>query len=200
MIVIDGKQYDIGNQNFENLEQVFIKVMEDGRLEDRVVTDVKINDEPFTEIYPHQSEDIEMDSVESVEIVTMSADDMAVEITLELYKVVNIMSEGAKQVAGLFRQADDAEALDTYQDLLDVIRNFLKMIGVLRDEYSLRENADYEMGAKELNELFTEMSSVLENEDWILLADLLEYEFLPAVEKWKRVIKHLRDDIRQARK
>ena len=200
MIVIDGKQYDIGSQNFENLEQVFVKVMEDGHLEDRVVTDVIINDEPFTEIYPHQSEDIEMDTVESVEIVTMSADEMAVEITLELYKVVNIMSEGAKQVAELFRQADDAEALDTYQDLLDVIRNFLKMIGVLRDEYSLHDNADYEMGAKELNELFGEMSNVLENEDWILLADLLEYEFLPAVEKWKRVIKGLRDDIRQARK
>ncbi|MDD3311810.1 hypothetical protein [Pseudodesulfovibrio sp.] len=200
MIVIDGKQYDIGPQNFENLEQVFVKVMEDGHLEDRVVTDVLINNEPFSEIYPHQSEDIEMDGVESVEIVTMSADDMAVEITLELYKVVNIMSEGAKQVAGLFRQADDAEALDTYQDLLEVIRNFLKMVGVLRDEYSLKNNEDYEKGAVELNELFTEMSSVLENEDWILLADLLEYEFLPAVEKWKRVIKALRDDIRQARK
>ncbi|WP_419788253.1 hypothetical protein [Pseudodesulfovibrio sp.] len=199
MIVIDGKQYDIGSQNFENLEQVFNKVVEDGRLEDRIVTDVMINNEPYTEIYPHQSEDIEMDSVESVEIVTMSSSDMAVEITLELYKVVNLMSEGAKQVATLFRQADDAEALDTYQDLLEVIRNFLKMVGVLRDEYSLKNNEDYEKGAVELNELFTEMSTVLENEDWILLADLLEYEFLPAVERWKRVIKALRDDIRQVR-
>ena len=199
MITIDGKQYDVGSQNFENLDQVFIKVVEDGHLEDRIVTDVMVNDEPFTEIYPHQAEDIEMDSVDSVEIVTMSADEMAVEITLELYKVVNIMSEGAKQVAGLFRQADDAEALETYQDLLEVIRNFLRMIGALRDEYSLMDNAEYEKNATALNEMFTEMSSVLENEDWILLADLLEYEFLPAVEQWKRVIKSLRDDIRKSR-
>ena len=199
MILIDGKQYDVGSQNFENLDQVFIKVVEDGRLEDRIVTDVMVNDEPFTEIYPHQAEDIEMESVESVEIVTMSADEMAVEITLELYKVVNIMSEGAKQVAGLFRQADDAEALETYQDLLEVIRNFLRMIGALRDEYSLMDNEEYEKNANALSEMFTEMSSVLENEDWILLADLLEYEFLPAVEQWKRVIKTLRDDIRKSR-
>ncbi len=48
--------------------------------------------------------------------------------------------------------------------------------------------------------MFTEMSTVLENEDWILLADLLEYEFLPAVEKWKRVIKQIRDDIRVAKR
>jgi len=200
MIVIDGKQYDIGAVNFQNLEQVFNKVVEDGHLEDRIVTDVLLNNEPFTEIYPHQSEDIEMSEVQSLEIVTMSAGEMAVEVTLELYKVVNIMAEGGKRVAQLFRQADDSEALDTYQDLLDVIRNFLRTIGVLRDEYSLKDNAQYTKAAENLNELFTEMSSVLENEDWILLADLLEYEFPPAVEKWKSVIKNLRDDIRAARR
>ncbi|WP_319467448.1 hypothetical protein [uncultured Pseudodesulfovibrio sp.] len=196
MIIIDGKQYDIGAQNLENLEEVFDKVVQEGHLEDRIVTDVMLNKEPFTEIYPHQAEDIEMSEVESLEITTMAADDMAVEITLELYKVVNIMAEGGKRVAELFRQADDAEALETYQDLIEVVRNFLRMIGVLRDEYSLGDSAIYEKSAEEFNSMFTEMSSVLENEDWILLADLLEYEFLPAVEKWKQVIKQIRDDIR----
>jgi hypothetical protein len=141
-----------------------------------------------------------MSEVETVEIVTMATEDMAVEITLELYKVVNLMSEGGKRVAALFRQADDAEALETYQDLIDVIRNFLNMVGILRDEYSLRDTESYLESAEELNAMFTEMSNVLENEDWILLADLLEYEFLPAVEKWKKVIKALRDDIRKVKK
>ena len=200
MIIIDGKQYDIGPQNFENLEQVFNKVVEDGHLEDRIVTDVKVNDQPFTEIYPHQAEDIAMSEVDSIEIVTMTTDDMAIEITLELYKVVNLMSEGGKHVAELFRQADDAEALETYQDLIDVIRNFLNMIGVLRDEYSLKDHKEYLSSAEELNTLFMEMSNVLENEDWILLADLIDYEFLPAVEKWKKVIKQLRDDIRSKKR
>ncbi|WP_272700173.1 hypothetical protein [Desulfovibrio sp. Fe33] len=200
MIIIDGKQYDIGEHNFENLEQVFNKVVEDGHLEDRIVTDVMVNKEPFTEIYPHQAEDIDISEVESVEIVTMATEDMAVEITLELYKVVNLMSEGGKRVAELFRQADDAAALETYQDLIDVMRNFLNMIGILRDEYSLKDNHVYLESAEEFNAMFTEMSTVLENEDWILLADLLEYEFLPAVEKWKKVIKSLRDDIRKAKK
>jgi hypothetical protein len=200
MIIIDGKQYDIGEHNFENLEQVFNKVVEDGHLEDRIVTDVMVNKEPFTEIYPHQAEDIDLAEVESVEIVTMATEEMAVEITLELYKVVNLMSEGGKRVAELFRQADDAEALETYQDLIDVMRNFLNMIGILRDEYSLKDNQVYLESAEEFNSMFTEMSTVLENEDWILLADLLEYEFLPAVEKWKKVIKSLRDDIRKVKK
>ena len=33
--------------------------------------------------------------------------------------------------------------------------------------------------------MLSEMGDVLENEDWILLADLLEYEFIPQCDEWR---------------
>ncbi len=200
MIVIDGRRSDLAVKNFENLEQIFNRVMEEGTLEDRVVTDVLVNEAPFTEIYPHQAEDIETRGIESVEIKSVPVKDMAVDITRELYKVVNLMGDGGSRVASLFRQADDAEALDLYQDLLDVVRDFLGMIGSLRDEFALKEHPAFRSAADDFSDLFSEMSEVLENEDWILLSDLLEYEFLPAVDRWKKVIAQLRDDIRSTGK
>lgn len=197
MIVIDGTKTEFDIRSFDNLEQIFDKVLESGHLKDRIVTDVKVNDEPFSEIYPNQSEDIETSEIDSLEIVSTSAIEMASSITLELYKVVNIMAGGGKQVAELFRQADDAEALELYQDLLDVVRDFLGMVGSLRDQFSVKHNADFEKVVDDFSGLFTEMSEVLENEDWILLADLLEYEFLPSVEKWKNVISVIREDLRE---
>ncbi len=200
MIVIDGTKTDYDISSFENLEQIFEKVMASGQLDDRIVTDVLVNDEPFSEIYPNQSEDIETSEIESLEIKSSSAVEMASAITLELYKVVNIMAGGGKQVAELFRQADDAEALELYQDLLDVTRDFLGMVGTLREHFSLKQSADFEKVVDDFSGLFTEMTEVLENEDWILLADLLEYEFLPSVEKWKSVISIIREDIREVAK
>ncbi len=200
MIVIDGTKTEIDVRSFENLEQVFDKVLESGHLDDRIVTDVLVNDEPFSEIYPNQSEDIETSEIETLEIKSASTVEMAGNITLELYKVVNIMAGGGKQVAELFRQADDAEALELYQDLLDVTRDFLGMVGSLRDHFSLKENENFEKVVEDFSGLFTEMTEVLENEDWILLADLLEYEFLPSVEKWKSVISGIREDIREVAK
>lgn len=196
MIVIDGHKSDVNIHSFENLEQVFDDVMKRGYFENRIVTDVYLNEEPFSEIYPHQSEDIETDEIESLEIKSATISEMATSITLELYKVINIMAGGGKQVAELFRQADDAEALELYQDLLDVTRDFLGMVGNLRDTFSLKDNQEFTNNIEEFSSLFTEMSEVLENEDWILLADLLEYEFLPAVEKWKKVVSNIREDIR----
>jgi hypothetical protein len=200
MIVIDGRETGLNISNFNNLEELLVKVVQDKSLSDRLVTDVFVNKENFSEIYPHQAEDIPIQDVESVEIKSMPVPEMAVNITRELYKVVRLMEEGGRSVAGMFRQADDAEALELYQDLLDVTRDFLGMVGVLRDEFSLKDHQVISDSMEEISSLFSEMIEVTENEDWILLADLLEYEYLPAVERWKKVIAQLREDIREASK
>lgn len=197
MIVVDGVKTGLEVNNFSNLEELLVKVLEENDMEERIVTDVLVNNENFSEIYPHQAEDIETNSIQSVEIVSVPVQDMAVSITRELYKVVGIMHKGGKQVAELFRQADDGQALEVYQDLLDVIRDFLSMIGVLRNEFSLKSNKEFTDAVSEISELFGEMGDVMENEDWILLADILEYEFIPATEKWKKVIAKIREDIRE---
>ncbi len=200
MIVVDGVKSGLQVSNFQNLEELLVKVMEDGTLDERIVTDVYVNKENFSEIYPHQAEDIETKDIETVEIVSVPVHEMAIDITRELYKVVRVMHEGGRRSAELFRQADDGEALELYQDLLDVTRDFLNMIGVLRNEFSLSSNRQFTEAVDEISNLFSEMGDVMENEDWILLADILEYEFIPTTEKWKKVIAKIREDIRETGK
>ncbi len=197
MIVVDGRETGLAIQSFDNLEQLLVKVMEDRHLEGRIVTDVFVNKEAFSEIYPHQAEDVEACDIESVEIVTVATSEMAVNITRELYKVVTLMDHGARRVAELFRKAEDTEALAVDPDLMDVTRDFLGTIGVLRGEFSLKQTPGFEESAQELSSLFSEMLEVIENEDWILLADLLEYEFIPSVERWKKIVAQLREDIKE---
>lgn len=198
MILIDGNKSDLAIQDFENLEQIITEVVDNGHISERIVTDVLLNSEPFSEIYPHQAEDIDSGEIEKLEIKTVPVQQMASDIVTELYKVIKLMASGGREVAALFRQADDAEALETYQDLLDVTRSFIIMIGVIKEEFSMQEHEAFKAATEELSSLFSEMTDVLSNEDWILLADLLEYEFLPAVSKWEKVIDQLRADVDNA--
>lgn len=193
MICVDGRETGMEIKQFHNLEEILLRIMETDILEGRVVTDVFVNNESFSEIYPHQAEDIEIDEIESVNVKSVPVMDMALDITKELGKVVRLMDHGARRVAELFRQADDAEALEVYQDLMDVTRDFLNMIGVLRNESIKRPDSDFDAAADEISNLFSEMLEVLENEDWILLADLLEYEFIPAMGRFKTVIGELQE-------
>lgn len=196
MIVVDGRDTGIVIGNFENLEELLLKVMEDDSLEGRVVTDVFVNKESFSEVYPHQAEDIEASEIRSVEITTVPASEMAASIVGELFKVVRLMDLGAAKVAELFRQAQDAEGLEVYRDLLDVIQDFMGMVGLLREKFGTADHPAFLAAADEISALFSEMLEVVENEDWVLLADLLEYEFIPAVSRWKQVLADLGEDIK----
>lgn len=198
MIIIDGRQTEMKLNSFANLEEVLVKAMQEPCLENRIVTDVKVNRENFSEIYPHQAEDIDCRSIDSVEIISMDIDDMVLNIMEELNKVVRIMNSGSSQVAKLFRQADDAEALELFQDLLDVTRSFLSMVGLLRSEYSIPESEKFTENVEIISNLFGEMTEVLEHEDWVLLADLLEYEYLPATSEWLRILSEMSDKIKSS--
>lgn len=200
MITIDGAKTNLRIEDFANLEEILVRVSSDSRLDKRIVTDVLLNNEIFSELYPHQAEDIAADAISSVEVRSVPLGEMALNIADELYKVSEIMDSGSREVARLFREGENDEALELFQDVLDVARDFISMVGVLRSEFIPDEAGAFGDNVERLSGLLGEMSEVLESEDWILLADLLEYELIPASESWKRTIQSLRETIRQTQR
>jgi len=79
-----------------------------------------------------------------------------------------------------------------------VNRDFLNMVGVLRSEFATDSSEDFEESLNDLSNLFSEMIEIQENEDWILLADLLEYEYLPVVDKTKNIVARLRESVKES--
>lgn len=199
MIVIDGRQSAIEMGSFANLEEILVKVMEEETLADRIVTDVLVNDEAFSEVYPHQAEDISSGDIRRLELRTVSMSEIAGDITQELYKVIQIMVSGGRRVSVLFRQGDMAEGLEVLQDFLEVTRHFLNTVGVLRDHFRQKDESVLKAVSMTLDSLLEEMSEVMGNQDWILLADLMEYELLPACEEWYAVLNSLSQDIAAAK-
>ena len=150
MIIVDGTKSASSIATFENLEQALVSIMQDEKMENRVITDVLVNDEAFSEIYPHQAEDITCDAISCLELL---------------------------------------------QDLLDVTRDFMNMLGDLRGRYAEEDSFGFAEKTETLSALISEMSAVLENEDWILLADLLEYEFMPLCAQWRTVSEQMHQQI-----
>lgn len=187
MIIVDGNTRNEGIGTFANLEEVLNHIMQDESMENRIVTDVLVNNEIFSEIYPHQAEDITVDGISSVEVRSVPVSEMAVNMAGEMGKVARMMAHGARHVARLFRAAEDTEALELLQDLLDVTRDFMGMVSELRKNFTGGGLTDFMEKSEKFSDLLSEMADVLENEDWILLADLLQYEFLDQCEAWQAV-------------
>ena len=198
MIVIDGRESAMTLSHYANLEEVLCRMIDEEALEQRIVTDVLVNGEMFSELYPHQAEDIGLDGVHSLEVRTVSMAEMASDVVLELPKVVDIMAGGSRRVAELLRQADIAEALEILQDTIAVSRDFLDIVQLLRSQYASGVSKELVSLNDTLGDLLGEIVEVMGNEDWILVADLLEYEYLPACEGWRGIISSLSHDINAA--
>ncbi len=198
MIVIDGRQSEMCLANYATLEEVLATLVKE-ELSERIVTDVLVNKEAFSELYPHQAEDIDAKDIEHLELKTVSLDQMAADVILELPKVVELVAGGCRQVADLFRKAEIAEGIDVLQDVLYVSRDFLETINTLRNTYSSGQDSPVlEKLSGDLGALLDEIVEVLANEDWMLMADLLEFEYLPACEGWKDVIAELSEAVVKA--
>ena len=199
MIVIDGRESSISLSNYANLEEVLSKLVEDEALDQRIVTDVLVDNESFSELYPHQAEDIDSKSIQRLEVRTVSMEEMAGDVVLELPKVIDILASGSRRAASLLRQAELAEGLEVLQDVIAVSRDQLNTVRVLRGQFARGKSADLDVLSDTLGDLLGEMVEAMTNEDWILVADLLEYEYLPACEGWRPVIAHITNDIKAAR-
>ncbi len=199
MIVIDGRQSEMQLANYGNLEEVLAKLVEEESLEQRIVTDVLVNDEAFNELYPHQAEDIDAGSINRLEVRTVSLEEMAGDVVGELPKVVSIIAGGSRHCAKLLRESNLAEALELMQDVVNVSRDFLTTVQVLRGQFSSDNGAALTALGDTLGDILGEIVDVMGHEDWVLVADLLEYEYLPACERWNDIIASLSADISSAK-
>jgi hypothetical protein len=100
-----------------------------------------------------------------------------------------------KKTAELFRLYDEAEANGHYANLIESLRALYQFIDMTQKTINWDFNASMYNGQpvqkewERLISLVDELREVQEEGDWILLADVLEYELTPALSNWKEILK-----------
>lgn len=96
---------------------------------------------------------------------------------------------GFQKAADLFRMGSEQEANKYYLQILDgidwfsqVVQSIVKSQGKDPEEQSLLDRQE------KLTELMAQMLEANENQDWVLMADLLEYEMVPFYTDWQEAL------------
>ena len=189
MIIIDGRESNLAIANYANLEEVLVHITTQEDMSNRIVTDVLVNKEPFSELYPHQAEDIAAEHITDLEVRTVSHKQMREDILGELPKVIAIINNGSKTIARLFRSAELAEALEMLQDMIAVSRDLLSTIGIILEASPNNETAhNLTLFGEQFSNLLEEIGNSMQDEDWMLVADLMEFELVPECDKLSAIV------------
>ncbi len=190
-IYLDSEEIELNLDNVNNLEDLIYDVMVNHVPGDKLVVEVKTNDVTFSERWPGEAKVIPLDKIVKIDFITESIENIASKMLDDMPVQIDSITEGMLKSAELFRVADEQEANLNFIKILNSLRSFVNFITQLKKTNVINWDAleidemNIDTHYEKLIKLIDEMLDVQEDEDWILLADLIEYELNPIMKKWK---------------
>ena len=102
---------------------------------------------------------------------------------------------GFDQAADLFRMGNEQEANKFYIQILDGMDWFSEVINIVMDSEFKRSAPEDTLRLRQakLTDLMSQMLEANKNQDWVLLADILEYEMIPFYREWQTILTKLKN-------
>ncbi len=198
-IYIDSAPLDIEYEKFSNLEDLIYHVMSSHTAGDKLIVEVKVNDKTFSERWPGEAKIIPLDKIVKLEFITASLEEIASTMLADIPAQVESINKGLLEAAELYRVADEQEANLNFIKIVTSLRDFVNFVTQLKNANVIPwekveiKGMDIDTYYDRLIKLIDEMLDVQEDEDWILLADLIEYELVPIMNKWREFLMEARE-------
>ena len=197
-VTINEENIPADFSHLRTLEDIIVELNDKFIPQGQQLFQVHINGEFFSERYPRESRYMDLRDIGTLALKTVSDEDMARIILKEAIGQSELLTQAMEQISTLFRLAAEDEANQYFAQVLDALRWFLqtsdKACQILKLELEQGQSPQTVMVPAflaKLQELLQEMMQVSEDEDYILLADLMEYELLPMVQTWQKLLSQL---------
>ena len=102
---------------------------------------------------------------------------------------------GFDQAADLFRMGNEQEANKYYIQILDGMDWFSEVVNVVMSSEGEGQEPENSLRIRQakLTDLMSQMLEANKNQDWVLLADILEYEMTPFYKEWQTILSKLKN-------
>jgi hypothetical protein len=194
-VTLNDQTLPVDLSHLRNLEEVLLELNEKFIPDGQQLFQVEVNGEFFTERYPRESRYVTLGEVARLDLKTVSDTDMARAILSDAASQALTLVQALEKSAALFRLAAEDEANHYFAQVLEALRWLLQtgegacqVLKVDLGQVTSPQIGDVSDFLKRFQDLLDEMLQVYEEEDYILLADLMEYELLPMVQEWQKIL------------
>ena len=128
-------------------------------------------------------------SVESLELELALLQDLVANNLTNAKEYLKKLVPGFQKAADLFRMGNEQEANRYYLQILEGIDWFSQvLLTIVNAQVDIFKEQTLEERQKKLTEFMAQMLEANQNQDWVLMADLLEYEMAPFYKDWQEVL------------
>jgi len=192
-ITINGSLVNKSIEHINNLEEILINLSDTSLPPNHLVGSVTVNGNEFSEVFPGQAKEIAAVNINDLDIETVSLEKFAeAAIKDSAFFIKNIIAS-VNKTAELFRIYDETEANEKMAQIIDPLRSLIVFINSTRIDLKWDFENDQIDGHpivkdwEKLHSVIDELKLTQEEGDWILYADLLEYELVPVLNVWVNI-------------
>ena len=194
-LLINGKE-EIGSGIGETLGDFLLHIEKVGLVQGNVVRSIKLNgreSSPDSNV----NRNMRLSEIETLEIEVTNLSDI-VDKNIENADAYLIkLIPGIEKSVELFRMGNEQEANQFFINIIDGVDWLSQVLDMILEAKAISPDAVFD--GKSIQErrdsliTFTQqMVDANKNKDWVLLADLLEYEILPYYQEWSNLIPYFR--------
>ena len=134
-------------------------------------------------------------NVDSLEVELANLKDLIATNLSNALEYLEKLIPGFDQAADLFRMGNEQEANKYYIQILDGMDWFSEVINIVMNSKGERVETEDTLGLRQakLTDLMGQMLEANKNQDWVLLADILEYEMVPFYKEWQTILTKLKN-------
>jgi hypothetical protein len=135
--------------------------------------------------------------IDSLEVELANLKDLVATNIANALDYLKKLIPGFEQASDLFRTGNEQEANKYYLQILDGIDWFSQVVTVImkpddgETELPDADDESLQVRQKKLTDLMSQMLEANQNQDWVLLADILEYEMVPFYKDWENILSKL---------
>ena len=181
-MTVDGNSLAARDVGGTNLEEIITNLMEHPAVVNRVITQVLVNGDNYSEEVPHAALEVMRSQIDRLDLVTHTAEDLCLHFLEHGHYFVETLRLALPKVVEEFRLGDETEANEHFLSFLESLHLTLNMVEQAKISMGLGEDIavgglgslnDY-LGR--LERTLTSLTALQEQSDWVYLADVLEYE------------------------
>jgi len=193
-IKIDGQEITLDTTACKTLKDVLDLVAREEVEEDVLLNRVFLNGAELTEEQELSPESVSSNGIRELEIHTATAQEISAESVRMASEQLSEVVEETRKTAELFRYDDESEANHRLVILIEILQKFVNLLELLKQALRLdfasisTDSKSLESHQQAMIEILGQVLAAQQNHDWISLADLLEFELVPLLETWSKVI------------
>lgn len=201
-ITINQETIVLNTDGLTNFAELFQRLMDQHVGQGNVIISVKLNQENLDEEKMKDLASIPLSRIDQLELQTTNVLHLVLDGTEKINQLIEQLVPAMEETADKFRTQPEEEAnlffrecLDGLMEIVEFVENFEKATGIDFSQETI-QGARVSDRQTRLLEVSNQLHDAQQQKDWVMLADLLEYELTPIMQEWLEIFPVLVERVR----